>query len=261
MVVADLHVHTDNSDGTLELTEVPEAAKAAGLSAVAITDHDRIHPELAPVAEYRAGVRLIHGIELRTQTPTQRIDLLGYGVEPTIALERELERLQTNRIERARAIVERLEDRLDVDLDVTFEAGVGRPHIARAAAAATDYSVTEIFDRYIGDDGPCFVPRELPDFETAVSLLDEACQLVSLAHPFRYEDPEAALTRCGDLDGVERHYPYGREVEESLLDDAIVEHDLVGTGGSDAHGETLGREGLDADGYDRVLARLTLPNP
>ena len=51
MVVADLHVHTTNSDGSLTLETLPDAADAAGVSTVAVTDHDRLHPGLStPVA-------------------------------------------------------------------------------------------------------------------------------------------------------------------------------------------------------------------
>lgn len=261
MVVADLHAHTTNSDGTLTLEEVPAVAKAAGLSAVAVTDHDRLHPDLAAVGEYRRGIRLVHGIELRVQAGEQQVDLLGYGVEPTDALVREVEQLQTDRIERARAVVDRLEDRLGVDLDVAFEEGVGRPHVARAAAEATDLTVDEVFDRYIGDGGPCYVARDVPEFATGVELLGEACRLVSLAHPFRYPDPGTALELCADLDGVERFYPYGRPVDASAVDAAVERYDLVPTGGSDAHGRQLGGTGLDAAGYDRFLAAAGLPNP
>ena len=89
MVHADLHVHTDHSDGTLSLEAVPEAATAAGVSVVGVTDHDRFHPGFDAPVEEREGIILVRGIELRVETPEQRIDLLGYGVEPTAALREE----------------------------------------------------------------------------------------------------------------------------------------------------------------------------
>ncbi len=123
MVYADLHVHTDRSDGRLRLSEVPAAARRAGVSVVAVTDHDRVHPDFeAPVQRHGGDepVTLVRGVELRVDSPAGRIDLLGYGVEPTPEL-RELEsRIQENRRERGRAIVECVEDRLGVELDVTI---------------------------------------------------------------------------------------------------------------------------------------------
>jgi predicted metal-dependent phosphoesterase TrpH len=251
MVVADLHVHTTHSDGSLSRTELPAAAGQAGLDAVAITDHDRIQPNLDPVTT-RNGITLIHGIELRVQTDQQRLDLLGYGVEPTAALREECDRIQRDRRERGRKMIDCVEDRVDVSLPVEPRAGLGRPHIARAIASVSEYSVDGAFDHLIGDDGPCYVPREIPSFRRGRKLLSEACRLVGLAHPFRYNAPDAALKRSESLDAVERWYPYDRSVATDRLEAIIDTHDLLPTGGSDAHGNQLGATGLDSAAWDRV---------
>lgn len=267
MTYADLHVHTDVSDGRLPLEAVPEAAREAGVSVVAVTDHDRVNPVLdAPVVE-RAGVTIVHGIELRVEAPTERLDLLGYGLEPTPALEAELDRLGADRRERGRRILDCLEARLDVALDVTVDEHTGRPHLARAVVAhpETPYEAgTAVFQDLIGRGCPCFEPREVPTFDRGVSLLRDAARVVGLAHPFRYDDPEAALDRCVELDAVERYYPYDRptlggdSVDTDLLDAAIETHDLLATGGSDSHGSTIGAEGLDREAYRPIAAALSI---
>jgi len=162
------------------------------------------------------------------------------------------DRIQRNRRERGRRIIDRVEDRLDVSLPVEPRAGLGRPHIARGIAEVSAYTYQEAFDRLIGDDCPCYVPREIPDFEAGRTVLADACGVVGLAHPFRYPDTEAALARCRSLDAVERWYPYDRAVDTDRLDRAIDRHDLLRTGGSDAHDEQLGRAGLDATAWDRL---------
>jgi len=266
MPYADLHVHTTNSDGTLELDEVPAAARDAGVSAVAVTDHDRLHPGLdRPVSE-RDGVTVVHGIELRVDAGDQRVDLLGYGVRRTDALGTECERIQRDRVERGRRIIENVEAELGVDLDLEPREGLGRPHIARATVdhPDTDYDdPNAVFADLIGNDGPCFVARDVPDAETGIDLLAEACGLVGLAHPLRYDDPESALALCADLDAVEVSYPYDRPVGQTpgdgghaLVADAVETHDLLPTGGTDAHERTLGNAGLDRDAYDDVRQRL-----
>lgn len=257
MVVADLHVHTTNSDGTLTLETLPDAARTAGVEAVAVTDHDRIHPGLESPVTSLDGVTVVHGIELRVDTGEFRVDLLGYGVRPTDELRSLVERLQSNRIERARAIVTRVEKHTGVDLDVPFEEGVGRPHIARAIEASeADYDYDEAFVHLIGDDCPCYVSRDIPDFETGRKCLQNACGVVGLAHPFRYSDPEAALELTERLDAVERYYPYGRAVDDALVDDVVDRYDLLVTGGSDAHDERLGLAGLDREAFDQLRERL-----
>lgn len=260
MIVADLHVHTTVSDGQLAPEAVSAAARRADLEAVAITDHDRLQPDLdEPVVEHD-GVTLIHGIELRVDAGGQRVDLLGYGVEPTPALASLCDRLQRDRVERARAISECVEDRLGVDLDLDLHPGVGRPHIARAidrSDASLDYEAA--FDELIGDDDPCFVARAIPDFETGRERLAAAAEFVGLAHPFRYDDPEAALELTAELDAVEAVYPYGHDPDPEPLERVRDAYDLLVTGGSDAHGERVGTTGLDADAYERVRQRLPRP--
>lgn len=281
MVVADLHVHTTNSDGELSLSEVPAAARDAGLEAVAVTDHDRPHPKLeAPVVE-RDGVTIVHGIELRVEVDAEhlheigidvdgrsddgfRVDLLGYGLDPTEDLLAECDRIQQDRAERGGRIVERVESHLGVDLNVEPRPGLGRPHVARAVAEHPDleFDVQEVFDELIGDGRPCYVAREIPSFARGRDLLDAACQLVGLAHPLRYDDPTAALSLTADLDAVERWYPYDRPVDPStnldvdLVDRAIERHGLVATGGSDAHGSKLGTAGLGDAAWEQALTAL-----
>jgi len=256
MIVADLHVHTTRSDGTLPPDAVSDAAREAALAAVAVTDHDRLPPYDAPVVE-RDGVTVIAGIELRVTTGDQRLDLLGYGVDPTPELRAETKRLQRDRVGRARKIVDCVEDRLGVDLNLDLHDGIGRPHIARAIAeSSAPDDAQDAFDHLIGTDRPCYVARDLPTFERGRALLGDAAALVGLAHPLRYDDPERALAHAGELDAVERNYPYDAAVDLTPVDETIATHDLLATGGSDAHGERLGKAGLGRATYERVGTAL-----
>jgi len=264
MVYADLHVHTTTSDGVLTLETLPDAARDAGVSAVAVTDHDRINDALdAPVVE-RDGITIVNGLELRVDPGDgqDRVDLLGYGLDPTPALREEIDRLQTDRRQRGAAIRDRLEAHLDVTLDVTISPGLGRPHLAQAVVDHPDTEYTDqdaVFAALIGEDGPCYVPRAVTSFTEGRGLLAEACAVVALAHPFRYRDPAAALALTSDLDAVERYYPYEHPVADDRLDEAVAAHDLLVVGGSDAHDTVLGRAGL-AEGEYRELRRH-LPRP
>lgn len=256
-LVADLHVHTTNSDGTLTLETLPAAARAAGVEAVAVTDHDRYHPEITSPVTTVDGVEVVHGIELRVETDRERVDLLGYGLSRTEDLTELVADLQADRVERAGEMVSRVEDRIGVDLDIDLEPGVGRPHIARAIAESDHkYGYQDAFDYLIGSDRPCYVARDVPDFETGVTHLRTACDVVGLAHPFRYDDPAGALELTRSLDAVEVPYPYGGEVDREPARAAVRDHDLLVTGGSDAHERTLGIAGLDRERYRQVRARL-----
>jgi len=263
MVVADLHVHTTNSDGTLSPDAIPDAAREAGVGAVAVTDHDRLPP--GPPERQVDGVTVVAGIELRVAVDgddpdgSRPIDLLGYFVRETDALAAEVERIQADRVSRAHEIIDRVEAHTGVELDVDVGHGIGRPHLARAIEASdADYDYQDAFDRLIGDDCPCYVARELSSFERGAEILADACGLVSLAHPLRYADPAAALALCADprIDAVEARYPYDREVDPSAVDRTVAEHGLVVTGGSDAHDRRLGRAGLSGAEYRTVRDRV-----
>jgi predicted metal-dependent phosphoesterase TrpH len=259
MVYADLHVHTTASDGAMALSTVPAAARAAGVQVVAITDHDRPHPELgAPVTE-REGVTLIRGLELRVDSPQGAVDLLGYGARETRSLDGLVERIQENRIERGGEIIRRVEEELAIDLDLEPTVGLGRPHVARAIANHPDsgYDYERAFSELIGANCSCYVPREIPELDRALPILRESCALIGLAHPFRYPDPERALSLTEELDCVERWYPYGRPVDTDLLDRVIETNELLPMGGSDAHDNRLGRTGLSERAYRAVEARLS----
>jgi predicted metal-dependent phosphoesterase TrpH len=266
-VFADLHVHTTNSDGEMALSAVPAAARDAEVSVVAITDHDRLHPELpTPVTAFE-GVTVVHGIELRVEPdgddyPTgERVDLLGYGATPTPDLVAELDRIQADRKERGRTLIENVEAELEIDLDLEPREGLGRPHVARAVVDHPDsgYDETDaVFADLIGNDGPCFVARDVTSFERGVELLSDACGLVGLAHPYRYDDPEAALELTAHLDAVERYYPYDEEVDLRPVERAIAEHDLIPTGGSDVHDDELGKAGLSKPEYRHFRSSVNL---
>jgi hypothetical protein len=273
MVFADLHVHTDCSDGQMTLREVPEAARRAGVRVVALTDHDRIHPDVpAPLVAFDGdgptpvadpvpegdSVVAIRGIELRVEAGDQRVDLLGYGLERTPEVEAVVERIQTDREERGRRIIENVEGRLGIDLDLEPRRGLGRPHVARAVDEhpGTEMDYEAVFEELIGDDCPCFVARDVPAFAEGRRILSAACGVVGLAHPLRYPDPAAALELAADLDAVELAYPYGREVDTAPVERAVEAYDLLVTGGSDAHDDALGLAGLDREAFDPVAAAL-----
>lgn len=244
----DLHTHSTASDGARAPRDVVRAARASGLSAIALTDHDTVDGLAEATEEGRSsGVRVVPGVELSAVEADAETHLLGLHLEHVGRLEARLRDLKTMRLTRAQRIVARLNElgvKVTID-DVLAQSGggaVGRPHIARALVNdgwATD--LRDAFDRYLGNGRAAFVPKDRLSMTDAISMIHDAGGLAVLAHPgasgtrARIE----SLVSAG-LDGVEvRHPSHSAEDAARLL--ALVEHfHLVPSGGSDWHGLSEG---------------------
>ena len=285
---ADLHVHSDASDGTDPPAEVMCRAAQVGLDVVALTDHDTV----AGHAEARAAagpVTLLPGMELscrlehrgrgvpggtKGSSPRgwQSLHLLAYLFdESQPALAAELARIRDDRVLRARAMVDRLAD-LGVDISweqvaaIAGQAVVGRPHIARAmAASGAIASPREAFTReWIADGGRAYVGRYALDPARAIGLVRAAGGVTVLAHPRAGRDTwvtDQQITRlaAAGLAGVEVFHPDQSDAERARLLALASDLSLAATGGSDDHGSLtdyrLGSETTPANAYHALIAR------
>ena len=247
--LVDLHTHTFVSDGTLSPTQLVEQAAAAGLAAIAITDHDHVGALVeAREAGARHGVEVVTGIELSATHALGEVHVLGYLFdEQNAPLLDKLAQLREVRAARGMRIVEKLQA-LGVAIapeDVARHAGngaVGRPHIARALVdRGIVSSVKEAFDVWLGDDKPAYVPKMKLSVAESIDLLHAAGGVAVLAHPgLIREEGRVALVRemaALGLDGIEvEHSRHARE-ERRRFAALADELGLVQTGGSDFHGE------------------------
>jgi predicted metal-dependent phosphoesterase TrpH len=254
----DLHTHTTASDGAATPTELVDRARAVGLAAVALTDHDTV----AGVADARAagarvGLAVIAGVELSAVDGDREVHVLGLHLDDTGALEPLLVELRDARRRRADAMVGALRGLgVGVTLDtVLAEAGagaVGRPHVARALiAGGWVRDQREAFDRYLGSGRPAYVVKQRLPLSDAIQMLHAAGGIAVLAHPGR-DGTRARLEaaqRVG-LVGVEVRHP-GHNAEDEARLRALADYlQLVPSGGSDWHGATEGT---------RVLGSMRVP--
>lgn len=254
----DLHMHSTASDGSRPPAEVVRHAHAAGLRAIALTDHDTVDGLAEAIAEGdRLGVRVVAGIELSAVEGNTETHVLGLHLDAVDRMHERLEGLKRMRLTRAERIVEKL-NALGIGItmaDVLEQAGegaVGRPHVARAMIAhgwAGDSR--EAFDRWLGFGRPAFVAKDRLAMTDAIGMIHEAGGIAVLAHPGdagRRERLEALVAQ--GLDGVEvRHPSHSPEVLQRLAA-LSAQLDLVPSGGSDWHGAT--------DGY-RTIGMMQVP--
>jgi predicted metal-dependent phosphoesterase TrpH len=269
MFTYDLHLHTTASDGSYTPQELCALAKGRGLQGIAITDHDtiRAYGEI----QDDLGLTLIPGVEINTEYAGQEVHILGYGMDLSSSqLTERLLRLQSLRAERARKIVEKLNQiglrvTWDSVLEITGAGVIGRPHVGMALVqAGYAVSVRDAMQKYIGKDKPAYVPRYDLTPQEAVTTIREAGGIAVLAHPglIKAADVVRQVVAAG-VDGLEAYYPqHSREQEEEFLQLA-ERFQLVVTGGSDFHGlskgenaDRIGLKGLDQKNFDIFLARI-----
>lgn len=261
----DLHLHTTHSDGSLPPAEVLALAHKAGVTALAITDHDITTglPE-ALEAGARLGIEIIPGVEISSRFGDNELHILGYFLEwRDPALNERLAGLRASRHDRNPRIIERLRA---LGQDITYDevrelAGtesVGRPHIARVLInKGYVTSAKEAFDRFLAQGKPAYVARELPEPAEAISWIRAARGVPVLAHPlWAKQDGEGLFKLCETLKaqglgGMEVHYSTHNPRQTADLLDIARRLNLLVTGGSDFHGLTkpdievgVGRGGL-----------------
>jgi len=271
----DLHCHSTFSDGSLTPEHLVDEGLQAGLSALALTDHDTV----AGLPRFMAAgadkpIRPVPGVELSVDCSSGVMHMLGYWMDVhNLELVRQLEWIRDARTMRNRTMLEKLNE---LGLAMTWEevqavAGedvVGRPHFAQVMLRkgyARDKN--EVFDKWLGNGKPAYVDRARLTAENAVALIRGAGGVAVLAHPYSLRIGKEALAAllgelaAAGLAGVECYYS---EHSADLTREYLALADkagLVPTGGSDYHGEvTPGvRLGTGFGGLhvpDEVLAAL-----
>ncbi len=256
---ADLHTHTDASDGMLTPTELVELAAKSKILALGVTDHDTMDGiDEALEAGRRLRLTIIPGVELSTdwESPVQgpqTIHLLAYAPDPNDpVLAKHMYDAKHDREIRGQAIVKKLNElglsiKWERVLEIAGDARIGRPHIARAIMEkGYETNWNRIFERWLGNDAPGYVAGSKLDSVEAVKMVVEAGGVPVVAHPY-YDFHDGTLDLenllppmiAAGLKGLEVYYG-GIAPRDTLKYEAIAaEQGLLATGGSDFHGSDI----------------------
>ncbi|MEZ5739254.1 MAG: 3',5'-nucleoside bisphosphate phosphatase [Burkholderiaceae bacterium] len=199
---ADLHCHSMYSDGVLRPAELVRRAGERGVSMLALTDHDDIEglPEAAAAAADH-GLIFVPGVEISVTWAGKTIHVVGLGIDPQApALVQGLARIRSVRDGRAREIGDSLgkagiagayEGALE---HVRNPALVSRTHFARfLVQAGVCESVNDVFQHYLVEGRPGYVPQQWARLGEAVQWILAAGGTAIVAHPGRYKLDETAL--------------------------------------------------------------------
>lgn len=246
----DLHTHSTASDGSLTPQALARAGKAAGLTTMALTDHDCAKglPDFLAAAR-EIGLQAIPGIELSAEVPRGQLHLVGLAFDyQNPALCSQFERLLNGRSERNEAILAAFHEQ-GIDLtasEVRAFAGdelVSRVHFALALVKrGIVKDVKDAFERYLAKGACCYRNRFRYTPEACIRMVREAGGLVMMAHPLSLNpnlaelEGEIAALRDLGLAGMECYYStYDTETSLALL---RIAHrlNLIPSVGSDFHG-------------------------
>jgi predicted metal-dependent phosphoesterase TrpH len=267
-----MHCHSSASDGTRPPADVIHRAVAAGVTSLALTDHDTVAGLTDAAAVCPVGFMLIGGMELSCRRDGRSVHLLAYLFDAEHSeLAAQTQKIRDSRVSRAQAIVARL---AELGVDVTWDqvqriAGdgvVGRPHIARAMIeSGVVSSVAEAFTPdWIGPGGRAHVRRYALDPGHAVGLVRAAGGVSVIAHPRAatrgWSVPDSLIAELAEagLGGIEVAHPDHHPDDRAALRGLAAELGLAVTGGSDDHGQLtgdrIGCERTAPDELDRLLS-------
>ena len=217
---------------------------------------------------------VIVGTEYSTIYNGENIHLLGYYKhnKPSSNIVNRLKQLENNRINRASMILNKLYEyygfKLDLDELVDLSNGsIGRPQIAGMLKKYYNIDKEEYFNKYIGDNCPCYIPSSNQKLEDVIKFLHDNDAICVLAHPIHYKKTKIDEFIKLGIDGIECFYPeHGNRYRKKLVN-ICLENNLLITGGSDYHDGKkykdkihgyIGEAYIDGDNINKLLERLEI---
>lgn len=264
----ELHCHTTYSDGTLTPAELVAAAVAAGVRALAITDHDTVAGwDEAIAAAQATDLEIVPGIELSTVHRDRSMHILGFYPDRAKLVGPLQDRID-GRKRRACKIADKLAALgVPIELpDMPGDMAPGRPHLAQALVQAGHAtSSQDAFARWLGDNGPAFVQYEKFSAAEGIQLLLNCGAVPVWAHPYLFRggtvDTVLPELVAAGLQGVEVYHPHHSPSDVRRLEDWCRQYNLLMTGGSDYHGPDANAPDSKAIGLNGLAVPLDLLPP
>lgn len=268
-IKVEMHCHSTASDGILSPEDIILDAKAKHLQLLCLTDHDTTDGlEIASLKAKELNLNFIPGIELSCSYEGSSVHVLGYFRDESyknLEFQNFLNDLKVSRIERAKKIVYNLKKYFDISLDYkkVLEIGKGivaRPHIAKAIIdAGYNYTIDEIFDKFLNDSSPAYVPNKIISVDFGIELLKRHNALVFLAHPKLIKKHLLDDVLKFPFDGIEAIYFQNFKNETDKFISYARYNNLLISCGSDFHGfkdikhGNLGSMVIDNDDFKKFL--------
>ncbi len=245
--VADLHIHTYYSDSTSSPQEVVDDALKAGVSCIAITDHDIVEGVLPTIEAARGhALEVIPGIEVSSEFEGVDIHILGYFIDIDKGpLVDKVELFLDGRVKRMKQMLMNLKavgvNNIEYEevAALTKSRAVGRAHLAALLIEkGWVSSMKAAFEKFLGPDCPGYAPKYQQTPFEAIDLINQSGGVASMAHPMLTQKDEliSRFAKAG-MGGLEVYYPNCTDTITQFYEKLAKKHGLIATGGSDAHGK------------------------
>ena len=247
---ADLHCHSNVSDGTLSPEAVAARAHQNGVELWSLTDHDEIDGQVrARDAAHRLGMSYLSGSDISVTFAGETVHIVGLGFDTRHPdLVQGLIATRGGREQRARNMAADLER---VGVRGAFEGAlkyvgnpdlISRTHFARyMVEIGLCKELPDVFKRYLTEGKPGYVKHQWAKLGDAVRWITEAGGVAVIAHPGRYDltpnEEYALFTEFKEHGGQGVEVVTGSHTvpEYQKYADLACELDLLASRGSDFH--------------------------
>jgi 3',5'-nucleoside bisphosphate phosphatase len=245
-IKADLHIHSNFSDGKYSPLEILHKAKEKGFSIISITDHDNIHAiEIALQSSEQLGIEIIPGIEFSTDFNGREVHILAYFIDyKDPSLIDFISNIRHSRVERLKQMIKRL-SQLNCIInaekfinDFSTNITLGRPHLALEMVNIKFVkNYVEAFTKFIGDGKPAYIKKPNPDIKTVLNIISDLGGLSFIAHPGKYfKNTQIQEIIDAGVDGIEVIHPSHTYTDTHFFQQVSAQNFLLESGGSDFHG-------------------------
>lgn len=257
--IIDMHTHTNYSDGDLSPRELINLAVENKIGVIAITDHDTIEGikniDRSDSLIIDSGIKIVNGIEMTVKTSSGRMHILGYDIDLfNKTLNEKMDDMRNNSINSVLSVMEQIKRDYDIFFNyedikklVNENHNLGRPDLAKLCVKyGYASSIQEAFDKYlISAYKKTSVIKKGLHYQECLDLISNSGGISVLAHPKSLELSEKEFLILlkkmisDGLNGIEVYHSSHTEEEIKYYLNIANKYNLLVSGGSDYHGETI----------------------
>ncbi|WP_125154699.1 PHP domain-containing protein [Clostridium rectalis] len=241
----DFHIHSNASDGKYSPSQIINMAVKENVDILSLTDHDTTDGlDIAIESGRNLNLKVIPGIELSTTYKGEKIHLLGYFKnnefnDPTF--QKFLKNIKDYRIYRGEKIIHNLQKYFNINLNYNkilreSKGIIARPVIAKAIHDSYNYDWNYIFDKFIGDSSPAYIPNKHISLQDGISMLSSINSLIVLAHPILIKKVSIDEILKFSIHGIECIYPLNTTKNTEYFINKANQYNKIISAGSDFHG-------------------------